>query len=786
MGIRKKIGQWVAEKAFGLSQYAQMWLAGYDTPDRKSGKPKKPYSQVELVFACVNKLIDGIAGLPLMLSTTDDKIVESGPAYDVLFTNPAMSFEKFVTQTIGHYALSRDVFWVFTDSEGSRPKEVMVVSGTQMKPITHNRQANGVLLGWEFRGQGGERAQFTLDEVHQWKNFNPYDKFHGLGPATASKLSIDYSYAASLFNTSSLENAAEPGAILTTQGKLDPDQVELLRSQFDARHQGAGKAKRTAVLTGGMDIKTVALKMTDMQVAKISKMSDQKICSSFGVPPGVVGMITEAQYSHGPAQRDFIFNAIIPLSRTFAGEITTGILAKFLSRDSQRVALKAADSRTFAGGENRLVKNKFYRHARTRAAAAKQRVFAWFDSDQHPTVQEVNREVSEKVLGYTKAGVPLNDLIETHDLPYEKVPWGNDWWIGMGQVPARFALEAGIEGITGPSMLEGEGEPEEGKSYGERLKEKYGLGQSGPAKPVVKADEQQRLRIWQNWAISWAGIEREYRETMRQFFLRQQRILTAKLKKALSEVKAADRVIKDATDDIIARVVFDLKVEDEKVTVINHTFFEKGSELGTRQIISEVLGLSADELTEAAEQAKRLPAIKRAFVISSHKIKNINRTTQNLVAEQLRSGLNAGEGLNELTARIRTTLGSNRARALSIARTQTAGAVSSGRHAGMQHAGVELKSWVTAGDEGVRPAHVDAGYRYAEGIALDVPFEVAGEMLMYPGDPSGSAANIIMCRCVELARRAAGKSLDLSYYGNLKFYSYSDMQKASEEHKNGT
>jgi hypothetical protein len=30
---------------------------------------------------------------------------------------------------------------------------------------------------------------------------------------------------------------------------------------------------------------------------------------------------------------------------------------------------------------------------------------------------------------------------------------------------------------------------------------------------------------------------------------------------------------------------------------------------------------------------------------------------------------------------------------------------------------------------------------------MDEPFEVDGELLDYPGDPTGSAANVINCRC---------------------------------------
>ena len=779
MTIKSKF-QSLALKALGISEAVQLWLTGEDMPDSKSSKPTKPYSQVGLVFTCVNKLISAVSSLPCVLSTADDRVVEGGPQYDVLFNNPAMSFEQLVTETIGHFALTGDVFWLFTEMEGFSPKEIRVVSGSQMHPITHNRRADGILVGWEFRGTGGQRARFATDEVHQWKTFNPYDRFHGMGPVKAASLSIDYSFAAGLFNTAALDNGAELGLILITQGRLEPDQVRQLRSQFDSRHKGAAKAKRTAVLTGGMDVKTQAMKMTDMQMAKIKNMTDKEICSAFGVPPGVVGLITEAQYSHGPAQEDFIFNTIIPLARLLAAQLTVGILSKGYPSKASAVELK--DSR-FAGGIRGSAKNIFYRDARRKAVANKQKLFAWFDASQHPTVQKSNRETAEKVLKFTEAGVSLNAIIEAHNLPYETTPWGDDWWINMGRVPASFTLEAGIEGITGPQLPEGEGEEaeEEGKSVIANQIED--IRDMIAELKVKDSAEAQRLRIWRNWTVSWLGIEREFEGAMRVYFVRQQRILLDKLKKALADL-GEKSVTKDNTDQIIARVVFDLRRENDRIRVINHTFFEKASELGIRQTLSEALGLSGDELTRRTETAKRAAWLRGKQTVSTTRITGINKTTQAMVARQLQQGLDAGEGLNKLTARVEETLGSNRARALRIARTQTGGAVSSGRHAGLQTADVDLKGWLTGRDKDVRDSHRAAEASYAKGIPLDQPFSVGGQMLMYPGDPSGSAAEIINCRCVELAIRAKGKTFDLAHYAQVRFYSYAQMQKDMDNEKN--
>jgi len=789
MNKKQQIGKAIINgvaKAFNLNltELARLWDTGGDLIDESGSKAKNPYKQVSLVFTCINALIDGLNSLSLVLSTIDERIVESGPVYDLLFNNK-LTFEEFVMQTIGHYALEQDVFWIFTDDAGLpvsggvglQVKNIIIVPGSQMHPVTSTGFDKGELIGWEMWGLTGRRIHLDLSQVHQWKGFNPYDRFHGFGAITAAANDINYDFAASLHNASALANGAEPGAIITIPGKLDEDQAKMMLDKFDTRHKGAGKAKRTTIVTGGGDVKTIAQSLADLEVAQITELSDKKICSAFGVPPGIAGLITEAQYSHGPAMRQFIFNTIIPLAQVFAGHITNGIITRFTSSKvfgNNFPAIKRSESKFYSGSRSaRMAANKYFRDARNRAVSVQNKIFAWFDSGQHPTVQEYQQEQAEKVLKFTDAGVPLNNLIEAHDLPYEQTEGGKFAWRNMGEVPENYILEAGLEGITGPPYP-GEPPPEE-----EPEPEKS-IQRAANNDLQIKADDARRLRIWHNWTMSWLGIEREYQSTMRIFFLKQQRILIAKLKKVLDENKSAgseQRAVRAANDEIIARIVFDLKIEDGKLRVINQTFFNKASELGIRQVFSEILGLSGGKLADKVTQAKLTPYLRGKLLISTQKISGINKVTQRLVSNQLKAGLDAGEGLNELTSRVKTVLGSNRARALRIARTQTAGAVGSGRHTGMKSAGVELKSWLTAGDEEVRSAHKEAGRKYADGIALDLPFIVANESLMYPGDPSGSAANIINCRCVELAKRAAGKSFELGFYETLQFYVYSDMTR---------
>ncbi len=59
-----------------------------------------------------------------------------------------------------------------------------------------------------------------------------------------------------------------------------------------------------------------------------------------------------------------------------------------------------------------------------------------------------------------------------------------------------------------------------------------------------------------------------------------------------------------------------------------------------------------------------------------------------------------------------------------------------------------LKGWMATADTRTRPSHLAAHERYmTDPIPVNEPFEIGGEDLMYPGDPTASPENTVNCRC---------------------------------------
>lgn len=138
-----------------------------------------------------------------------------------------------------------------------------------------------------------------------------------------------------------------------------------------------------------------------------------------------------------------------------------------------------------------------------------------------------------------------------------------------------------------------------------------------------------------------------------------------------------------------------------------------------------------------------------------------------LIVAEVERGLAEGEGIPDIASRVDrvlTATGSERwpHRARTVARTETIGAVNAGvfRSAMLDAEDrgdvAPFKVWLATEDVRTRPTHRDAD---RQRTLLSEPFQVGGAQLLFPGDPTGPAAEVINCRC-SLLPIVLGEELD--------------------------
>lgn len=150
-----------------------------------------------------------------------------------------------------------------------------------------------------------------------------------------------------------------------------------------------------------------------------------------------------------------------------------------------------------------------------------------------------------------------------------------------------------------------------------------------------------------------------------------------------------------------------------------------------------------------------------------NRLRRIPDEVYGLIVAEVERGLRDGADIDTVSARIDailTTSGSERwrNRAVTVARTETMGAVNAGLWRAAQIDAdtrgdvAPFKVWLATDDNRTRPTH-----RSADGqrTLLTEPFVVGGARLLFPGDPRGPADEVINCRCVILPV-VLGETLD--------------------------
>lgn len=129
-----------------------------------------------------------------------------------------------------------------------------------------------------------------------------------------------------------------------------------------------------------------------------------------------------------------------------------------------------------------------------------------------------------------------------------------------------------------------------------------------------------------------------------------------------------------------------------------------------------------------------------------------------LIVVEVERGITEGLALERVRDAIQEILTATgtpywRNRAMTVARTETMGAVNAGIFRSAELEAVQrgdpapFKVWLATEDSRTRPTHAAADQQRT---LLSSPFVVGGAQLMFPGDPRGPAAEVINCRCTTL------------------------------------
>jgi len=328
----------------------------------------------------------------------------------------------------------------------------------------------------------------------------------------------------------------------------------------------------------------------------------------------------------------------------------------------------------------------------------------YYDFDS--VIPEDEEYQTQKYINFVKLGImTINEVREELGLP--EVPWGD--------TPFN------------PQMLIN-----------------YGLKGQEEAKPKsVFKSQFERIAYWKAIVEKKQKVEDNFKGKMVNFFEKQRRQLLEKLKQIkeynLGKQKITMAEVEKILDELLAFLYADETMQD-----LNNIYISEQ----TKNFINSSMDFASD-FGLAMFFANENPLLRELMEERTKKFSvYVEDTTYKQLKESLMEGFLAGESETDLAKRVNDVMSlAKRQRAATIARTETFSVVNQAHLETMRMNGIEWKEWLTAGDEKVRENH-----RAANGqiVRVDEYFIVGGEYLMYPGDPRGSAENVISCRCLNI------------------------------------
>lgn len=219
--------------------------------------------------------------------------------------------------------------------------------------------------------------------------------------------------------------------------------------------------------------------------------------------------------------------------------------------------------------------------------------------------------------------------------------------------------------------------------------------------------------------------------------------------------KALDEAIQELSDELsvdveeLWKVILQVQAGDYFQEKFEQAVYDAFMPLFHLAGESEAIGINPDTKWEqenkaAAKFAKKLKRLVPAMnnTAADHMLRSFKRAIEagktpaeraTLVKEVSKQAAEGDEGPFSM------------ARAVKVSRTLSTAAANGGKLEGWKQSGlVKKKRWRAANNKRTRKDHREAN---GQTVDIDKPFNVGGEKLMHPGDPSGSAKQIVHCRC---------------------------------------
>ena len=151
----------------------------------------------------------------------------------------------------------------------------------------------------QLNGMNGQLVNktFTQYDVIHIKSMS-YDGLWGKSPITVCRESFEEAKHAASYSNNFYKKGAHLSGVISYEGSLNKEKMELIRDQFNKKYGGADKAFQTAVLDNNAKFTPISMSQKDADFILNRKMTVEQISSIFGVPLHMIASLDRATFNN--------------------------------------------------------------------------------------------------------------------------------------------------------------------------------------------------------------------------------------------------------------------------------------------------------------------------------------------------------------------------------------------------------------------------------------------------------------------------------------------------------
>ena len=684
------------------------------------------YSNV-FVYRCVVQCALAISGLPFRAGNDPDKpdifntraplAVRLGPPPGG--PAPRVSPRRLWAWSIAQYLITGVIGWELECVQPGGKGDIVNIwplVSCALQAVPDFSKSPEYFSGYQYGKPGASNKQMidlAKDQVfYMWKPA-AHDYRQPESPLQAARLDVSVAVMQDRYDYAFLRNDARPAAIVVHEAFALKGEEESFKRAFRGDFRGpenAGKAMFVEAtgdnpngVQGSMDIKILGLSQRDAQFIQRYQQKVDAICLAFGTPQSILGSSTKRTYDTANVDhRNWWEGTLQPLCFELSDEINMQLAPRMGNEvgwwDFSGIKALQSDSRFLALGPS-------------------------LPNLVGPGKPFTNSELREAV------GMPGD---RPDDAPGETPPLPPV--VATPQVPLPGAPGEGKQTETPPVA-------KPGAAPGRLPTGAVPAGSRGGAVESRSEARTLEVRRAEYRAVNRAVTDLEvvFASVMRKVFDKQEKSVMSRL-----QGKRGRRVETRAKADDL----FDQEFQDQEVASATEDAFGSVTAAAINAASNKVMTTYTDEEgIDHIFNVKDPKALEFIQARANQLAGNVNESTYGSIKDALEEGASKGLSISDLADLVQGVFQSSDSRAETIARTEVIGAYNgSSQLLGetLPNDVVNGHEWLATQDDRTRPDHQDAD---GQQVDIEAMFMVGGEEMAYPGDPAGSAGEVINCRC---------------------------------------